>query len=113
MILTTTRADLLDGDVLIADPPSPEDVELQPASVRQTTSSETGDRLLEQWVEAAERDVWRYPHASKPLIDLAHALVNVGRIEDAHEMLTRAIAIDPDSYAANYSLADVALKLNN
>lgn len=113
MILMALQSDIFEGDVLAAEPPNSEDVDVSTIAPHETTASEAGQGLLDQWLQAAKRDVERYPEAAKPLVDFARALISAGHLDEAQTLLERAVAIEPGRYSAVQLLAEISVRLNN
>lgn len=56
-------------------------------------------------IELAEREIALYPEDSRPAQLGAGALIELGETERAKEWISRAMAIDPDDYVAQFNAA--------
>jgi len=74
-----------------------------------TTAEASGlsDAVLDALLARARRQVSKFPDSSRLRTNLALALMNAGRLEEAACELTAALAVDPDDYVSAVALARV------
>lgn len=65
----------------------------------------SSERILDNVVDRVAREVRRYPQSVRARVNLATALLNVGRANESAEQLEQALQIDQSDYLANLTLA--------
>ncbi len=114
MIIDAHLSDPTEERLVGVEPPGMNDIELVGGDdAGNRAGGDESKALLLQFVEAARRDIARYPGAAKPHVGLATALANVGMQDEAVVELQLALEVDPTSFVAKYSLARLLVRQGN